>query len=163
MDEHAGIQSPDSPGADAQCADCVSRRQFLARSAMAAAAAAIAAGCGNGQFGPTVYTPPSNSGTNGAPNQYKVGNYPGLASTGVLVKIDSYQAVKRTGATTFAAYSMVCTHQGCLTEIQNNTFFCPCHGSQFNASGQVTRGPASLPLGQYSTSYDPTTDTLTIG
>lgn len=143
------------------CEDCLSRRQFLARSAVAAAAAAIAAGCGNGQIGPTAYQPPSNNGSNG--NTIKVGNFPQLASVGTLVKVDSYQAVKRTGATTFDAYSMVCTHQGCLTELTSNMFFCPCHGSEFDSSGQVLRGPASRPLGQYTTSYDATTDILTIG
>ncbi len=146
------------------CEDCLSRRQFLAKSAVAAATAALAVGCGNGQFGPTPFTAPgggSSSSSNG--NTITVGDFPSLANVGTLVQINSYQAVKRTGATTFAAYSMVCTHQGCLTQLSSNMFFCPCHGAQFNASGQVVRGPASRPLGQYTTAYDPTTDTLTIG
>ncbi len=146
------------------CEECLTRRQFLARSAVAAAAAAIAAGCGNGQIGPTAYTPPGGNSSNGSSGTtIKVGNYPQLANVGTLVKVDAYQAVKRTGATSFAAFSMVCTHQGCLTQLQSNTFFCPCHGAEFDSSGRVIRGPATRPLGQYTTSYDATTDTLTIG
>jgi cytochrome b6-f complex iron-sulfur subunit len=144
------------------CEDCLSRRQFLAKSAVAAAAAALVVGCGNGQIGPTAYQPPS-SGSSSNGNTIKVSDFPSLANVGTLVQIDSYQAVKRTGAATFAAYSMVCTHQGCLTQLSSNMFFCPCHGAEFDSSGQVIRGPASRPLGQYTTSYDATTDTLTIG
>lgn len=106
------------------CEDCLSRRQFLAKSAVAAAAVALAAGCGNGQIGPTAYQPPSTgSSSNG--NTIKVGDFPSLATVGTLVKVNSFQAVKRTGAATFAAYSMVCTHQGCLTQLSSNMFFCP--------------------------------------
>lgn len=146
------------------CEECMTRRRFLAQSAMAAAAAAVVAACGNGQIGPTAYTPPggnSNGGSNGT--TIKVGNFPQLANVGTLVKVDTYQAVKRTGATSFAAFSMVCTHQGCLTQLQSNIFYCPCHGAEFDSSGRVIRGPASRPLGQYTTSYDAATDTLTIG
>lgn len=151
-----------TPGEDMGCEDCLSRRQFLAKSAVAAAAAALVAGCGNGQIGPTAYKPPSTgSSSNG--NTIKVGDFPPLANVGTLVQVNSFQAVKRTGATAFAAYSMVCTHQGCLTQLSSNIFFCPCHGAEFNSSGQVIRGPASRALGQYATSYDAATDTLTIG
>lgn len=141
------------------CEDCVNRREFLARSALAAAAAALAVGCGNGQIGPSAPTSPGGNST----NTITVGDFPQLANVGTLVKVNNFQAVKRTGAATFAAYSMVCTHQGCLTQLSSNVFFCPCHGAEFDASGRVVRGPASRALGQFSTAYDPATDTLTIG
>ena len=143
------------------CEDCVNRRQFLARSALAAAAAALTVGCGNGQIGPSTVTSPGGQPANG--NTITVGDFPQLANVGTLVKINNFQAVKRTGAATFAAYSMVCTHQGCLTQLSSNVFFCPCHGAEFDASGRVIRGPASRALAQYTTAYDPATDTLTIG
>jgi Rieske Fe-S protein len=52
-------------------------------------------------------------------------------------------------AGTFKAFSAVCTHQGCLvTEVQDGTIVCPCHGSAFKiADGSVANGPASRPLG----------------
>lgn len=144
------------------CEDCVNRRRFLAQAGMAAAVAAVAAACGNGQIGPAAFTAPGGGG--GSTNKgIKVGDYPGLATVGTLVQVTNYQAVKRTGATTFVAYSMVCTHQGCLTQLSSNRFYCPCHGAQFDSNGRVTRGPASRSLPQYTTTYDPTTDLLTIG
>jgi len=149
------------PDADAGCEECVSRRKFLAQSAMAAAAVALAAGCGNGQIGPTAANPQGNGGGNS--NAFVVANYPALANVGTLVQINNWQAVKRLGATTFVAYSMVCTHQGCLTWLSNNAFLCPCHGAQFDSNGRVTRGPASRSLSTIPTSYDATTDQLTIG
>jgi Rieske Fe-S protein len=51
-------------------------------------------------------------------------------------------------AGTFKAFSAVCTHQGCLvTEVEDGTIVCPCHGSAFKiADGSVANGPASRPL-----------------
>ncbi len=151
------------PEARAQCEECLSRREFLAKSAVAAAVVVVAVGCGNGQFGPTPFTAPNARGSGSNANIFVVGSYPALATAGTLVMVDSYRAVKRTGAQTFAAYSMICTHQGCLTALSNNTFYCPCHGAQFDSSGHVIRGPAPSPLATIATSYDPTTDQLTLG
>jgi Rieske Fe-S protein len=45
------------------------------------------------------------------------------------------------------AISSYCTHRKCkLTAESDNTFYCPCHGSTFDASGHVTKGPARLDL-----------------
>jgi cytochrome b6-f complex iron-sulfur subunit len=42
----------------------------------------------------------------------------------------------------------VCTHLGCIVpwSALNNKFMCPCHGSQYDPTGVVVRGPAPLPL-----------------
>ena len=49
-----------------------------------------------------------------------------------------------------AAYglSAVCTHRGCTVRWDADAaqFACPCHGSQFDANGRVTRGPARRAL-----------------
>ena len=47
--------------------------------------------------------------------------------------------------------SAVCTHLGCSVQWapERNRFECPCHGSLFNARGQVTVGPAQNPLPWY--------------
>ena len=48
------------------------------------------------------------------------------------------------------AMSSICTHQGCGMNIVGTatqaSLHCPCHGSNFSATGTVTRGPASVPL-----------------
>lgn len=152
------------------CDDCLSRREFLSRSTFAVAgAAALAAGCGDGQFGPTalaVTNPTANGGIT-----LKVASVPGLATVGQLVKLPptvGLIAVKRTGASTFAAISTVCTHQGCEIDITGTTFECPCHNSRFDNDGRVTRQPvgtggSATNLPTYTTKYDAATDTLTIG
>ncbi len=41
------------------------------------------------------------------------------------------------------ALSAICTHLGCVVARQENgSFFCPCHGSRFDAQGKVVKGPA---------------------
>ena len=46
----------------------------------------------------------------------------------------------------FSALSLVCTHLGCTVEQNANGFACPCHGSRYDANGNVLRGPAQKPL-----------------
>jgi cytochrome b6-f complex iron-sulfur subunit len=42
----------------------------------------------------------------------------------------------------------VCTHLGCVVpwNAGENKFMCPCHGSQYDSTGKVVRGPAPLSL-----------------
>src|SRR5262249_16007242 len=43
----------------------------------------------------------------------------------------------------------ICTHLGCIplaNQGDYDGFFCPCHGSQYDASGRIRRGPAPLNL-----------------
>jgi cytochrome b6-f complex iron-sulfur subunit len=49
----------------------------------------------------------------------------------------------------FAALSSVCTHRGCTVDIGGPGLACPCHGSQYDREGRVTRGPASRSLARY--------------
>ena len=147
------------------CANCLSRRAFLAKSALASAAAALAAGCGNGVFGPPL---PTHSAGGVPPGQLviKVSDFPDLATVGTLVQVGPEQAVVRTQTSpaAFLALSLICTHQGCDAAVQTPTLIqCPCHGSQFSNDGSVIRGPAQLPLARINNSYDPQTDQLTIG
>ena len=43
----------------------------------------------------------------------------------------------------------ICTHLGCIPLSHQGDFdgyFCPCHGSQYDSSGRIRRGPAPLNL-----------------
>lgn len=42
----------------------------------------------------------------------------------------------------------ICTHLGCVVPWNSgaNKFMCPCHGSQYDSTGKVVRGPAPLSL-----------------
>lgn len=144
------------PRGEMSCEHCVNRRDFIARAGGLAAIAVVSA-CGDGTLGP-VSTPQTNDRL-----VITVGDFPALATTGALVKVGDAFAAKRTGANTFDAFYMVCTHAGCLTSITNaQRFDCPCHGSRFDSSGEVVAGPAQDPLTRLDTSYDPVTDELTI-
>jgi cytochrome b6-f complex iron-sulfur subunit len=149
------------------CEDCLSRRAFLTKSTLAVAGvAALSAACGDGQIGGSAATGPLPTGLT-----VKVSTVPALATVGVLAYLpaDARVAVKRTGSTTFLALSTTCTHEGTHLDIVNNSlsFECPNHGSRFDSDGNVTRGPnaagtvTKLPL--LATSYNATTDILTIG
>ena len=145
------------------CPDCVNRRQFL-RAAGVVTAGAFLAGCGNGQFGPTGLNDAGPGGipTDG-PKLIKVGDFPDLAVTGRLVAVADLRAAKRLTATTFAAYSLICTHQQCAANVVGgDEVVCPCHGSRFDAAGHVVNGPATRALPMLTASYDPGTDILTV-
>ncbi|UTD25865.1 ubiquinol-cytochrome c reductase iron-sulfur subunit [Bradyrhizobium sp. WD16] len=49
----------------------------------------------------------------------------------------------------------ICTHLGCIPIAHQGDydgFFCPCHGSQYDTSGRIRRGPApaNLPVPPYA-------------
>ncbi|WET82117.1 Rieske (2Fe-2S) protein [Amycolatopsis sp. QT-25] len=55
--------------------------------------------------------------------------------------------VTRTAEGTAAAFSAICTHQGCAVVPEGAELKCPCHNSIFDAvTGAVKKGPADQPL-----------------
>ncbi|MGQ0650605.1 MAG: ubiquinol-cytochrome c reductase iron-sulfur subunit [Gemmatimonadaceae bacterium] len=54
-----------------------------------------------------------------------------------------------TGDREFAALSPICTHLGCTVEIQGSVLVCPCHGSTYERTGRVVKGPAERALLRY--------------
>jgi cytochrome b6-f complex iron-sulfur subunit len=142
------------------CDRCVSRREFLGRASAGLALGVITSGCGDGIVSGVA---PRPGATPAETVTIVVADFPGLATPGTLVKVSTAFAAKRTGADAFEAFSMVCTHEGCLTQIRNGERFeCPCHLSRFASDGSVINGPAERPLLELATSYNPTTDVLTI-
>jgi len=53
------------------------------------------------------------------------------------------------------AISAVCTHLGCIVTRQEGKFECPCHGSLFDANGNVVSGPAPRALDYLDLSISP--------
>ncbi|MBC8876395.1 MAG: ubiquinol-cytochrome c reductase iron-sulfur subunit [Planctomycetes bacterium] len=53
------------------------------------------------------------------------------------------------------AISAVCTHLGCIISRQDGKFECPCHGSLFDAVGNVVSGPAPRALDYLDLSISP--------
>jgi len=66
-----------------------------------------------------------------------------------VVKCDPTYVVVE-GDSTLRNYGInaVCTHLGCVVpwNASENKFMCPCHGSQYDETGKVVRGPAPLSL-----------------
>ncbi len=89
-----------------------------------------------------------------------------LASVGGAALVQTSSAnflLARTGQDTFSALTAVCTHESCkVTGFSNQRFVCPCHGSEFNTSGGVTRGPASSPLRSFPTQFANNVLTVTV-
>jgi cytochrome b6-f complex iron-sulfur subunit len=141
------------------------RRQFCANTCRAAsvaalggALAAVLESCGGG--GPTspggpIAALPIVSGTvSGSTIKVTVAGT-ALATAGALALVTTSSGdvlVARTSADTFVALSAGCTHQACeITGVSGQTFVCPCHGSEFDTSGHVVRGPAAAALRQFAT------------
>ncbi|MEO5817928.1 MAG: Rieske 2Fe-2S domain-containing protein [Gemmatimonadaceae bacterium] len=147
----------------AGCERCVSRRDFLGRVALVAGAI-IAAGCGVAGDVAGVGSGPLPGGS----VTIKLADYAGLATIGQPVEVRSASggslgvAAVRTGAGSFIALGMACTHEGTKVNIQGQIFDCPNHGARFSSNGNVTNGPATRALAQRTVVFDPTAQTLSI-
>lgn len=52
------------------------------------------------------------------------------------------------------AFSVKCTHLGCVIQAQKDGFICPCHASSFNKYGEVMSPPASRALDTFPLKID---------
>lgn len=64
------------------------------------------------------------------------------------LKGDPTYVVVADGEISSYGLNAVCTHLGCVVpwNASENKFICPCHGSQYDNTGKVVRGPAPLSL-----------------
>jgi Rieske Fe-S protein len=150
-----------------------SRREFCAHAISLVTVASLIEGCGKkgnpgapgGGGGVNAPALPTVSGTS-AGGTVTVSNVSGTALSSVggaaLVQAGSSSfLVARTGENSFNAFTAICTHEQCIvTGFQSGSFVCPCHGSQYNTNGQVTTGPATQRLQQFTTQF--TNNVLTI-
>jgi Rieske Fe-S protein len=72
--------------------------------------------------------------------------------------------IARVDAMSAIAVAALCTHMGCPVAFTPaaKDLECPCHGSTFALSGQVTMGPATRPLTSFVTALDANGITVTI-
>jgi Rieske Fe-S protein len=144
------------------------RREFLSQATLAAVSTLLAgcAGGGDGSFAPRPPNQEPPPGTGGGSLVVTVSAHPALGSVGGIAAVGSLGnkpvAVVRTGASTYTALSRICTHAGCDVNITGSGFSCPCHGSQFDATGQATQGPAESALQRFNVSVSQDGGTLTI-
>lgn len=66
----------------------------------------------------------------------------GLKGDPTYIVVESKEAIGDYGL------NAICTHLGCVVpwNANENKFKCPCHGSQYDNTGKVVRGPAPLSL-----------------
>jgi cytochrome b6-f complex iron-sulfur subunit len=168
----------------AQCLQCLaamdnpktSRRDFCAHAISLVTVASLIEGCGSkgnpgspggGGGVPNVPALPTVTGAS-AGNTVTVSNVGGtsLASVGsaALVQAGNRSVlVVRTAENSFNAFTAICTHEQCnITGFQSGAFVCPCHGSQYNTSGQVQQGPATQRLQQFQTQFTNNVLTITV-
>ena len=67
-------------------------------------------------------------------------------SPGTHAVIGEARSVIVYGSQGLTAYSLICPHLGCTVESAEEGFECPCHGSRFDAEGNLLQGPASQGL-----------------
>ncbi len=90
---------------------------------------------------------------------------PALAKVGGVVNLGTVKgapvAIVRTGAATYQALDLRCTHQGVTVAQSGTQWKCPAHGSQFNADGSFIAGPAGRALNTVKSTLSG--KTLTVG
>jgi cytochrome b6-f complex iron-sulfur subunit len=117
----------------------ISRRTFLTNlgyGAFLAASGALAAAFAR-FLTPNIVMPASGPVEIGRPDEYAVGS---------LTYIESARVYLGRDARGLFAINATCTHLGCTVSHEDGQFKCPCHGSRFDAVGQVVIGPATRAL-----------------
>lgn len=138
----------------------ISRRDFLKKSATAAAVSALT--ISTAKFNDVFSAVNEEEGSKSIQKTINISDYPALQSVGGYAMISGTVIVIRTSNTKFVALNTTCTHKKCDVEFNGKKFECPCHGSEFTKFGKVLNGPAKKNLKKYSTSFDKDTGALTI-
>ena len=117
----------------------VTRRDFLGKASLGAAvltALSVFAGIFR-MTKPTVRYEEATRFKIGKPESFPAGTVKKIEERGVFIfaNEDGMHAI-----------SSVCTHLGCIVNVTEGGFQCPCHGSKYNANGKVIGGPAPRSL-----------------
>ncbi len=148
-----------------------SRRDFCVHACQAAslvAAGGLWQACGGNSTSPSNATnlPTINGAAASGTLSLTIDAASPLAAVGSAALVNSSAAnvlVSRTAQDTFTAVTAVCTHEACtINGISGSIYVCPCHGSQFSATGGVVKGPAAQPLRQFTTRFSANVLTITL-
>jgi Rieske Fe-S protein len=138
------------------------RREFLGAAALTALSL-LQTACGDGQIGPTQANDP---GTGGTALVVTVSSFTALANTGGAARVDGGHgtpvALVRTGAASFAAFSLRCPHEGVTVSVQTNGFYCTGHGARFASTGAWLGGQRTTNLRSLVATYNAVAGTVTI-
>lgn len=160
LEAHLAATS-DAPGKGA-----MDRRGFISSSTLAAVIGVLYSSCGTGADILALRRSPGTAGMGNVNLVIDVAQFPALAQVGGVARVDGGGAAPvgavRTAASQFAAYSLVCTHQGSTVNLVGSGWVCPNHGARFDSRGNVTLGPATLPLSALTATYDAAANRLTI-
>ncbi len=126
----------------------LSRRQFLhALGWLGAGIAGLLSLWGTGRFlTPNIGELDHRARRLGLPGEFPIGTRMFLADALVYVVRDEEG---------FWAISARCSHVGCATNVVDWGFSCPCHGSKFDARGNVLTGPATTSLPWFRLTFGP--------
>jgi cytochrome b6-f complex iron-sulfur subunit len=135
------------------------RREFCAHAVSFVAVGALLESCGGSPTSPSSIPALStiSAGVTNNTITLTVDSASPLASVGSAALVQTSSGsflVARVAQDTFNAMTAVCTHEACTVErYQSGTFTCPCHGSQYNTSGAVVKGPAPASLRRFNTAF----------
>jgi cytochrome b6-f complex iron-sulfur subunit len=89
-------------------------------------------------------------------------NYGKLKNVGEFVIVGDALVANANG--NYIALSKTCTHQGTQLQYRKNEgdIWCNNHGSEFNLTGTVKKSPASMSLKVFKTTFDGTTQSLSV-
>ena len=86
----------------------------------------------------------------------RLADYPELSRADGAIKIlpagrdEPLYVLAKDGA--FVAVSPICTHRGCTVDVHGARLVCPCHGSTYDRTGTVLKGPAQRALSRFPVS-----------
>lgn len=90
----------------------------------------------------------------GPPKQFTIGK-PNTFQDGAQITYIEQKVSVICHGKNIGAISMVCQHLGCTVAPSATGYDCPCHGSKYDAMGQVTHGPALIGLFWFQVSLLP--------
>lgn len=125
---------------------CPSRRAVLQGAAVVCGAGALAA-CGGGADEAAT----SDATPSGPPEPLaRLDDIPVGGAVSATAPGRKKVLLVRTSADQVVGLSAVCTHQGCTVVPDGAALACPCHGSVYELTGEVRRGPAEDALAPFA-------------